>query len=71
VPDEGLGTTLRQTAFFEPKGLFGYLYWYGVVPFHEFIFGNMATRIVEEAEKLDEPSASSATPDYSPAVPLS
>jgi len=56
VPDEGGGTTLRQTAFFEPKGLFGYAYWYGVVPFHEFIFGNMATRIVEEAEKLDEPA---------------
>jgi uncharacterized protein YbjT (DUF2867 family) len=53
LPDEGLGTTLRQTAFFEPKGLFGYAYWYAVVPFHEFIFGNMAARIVEEAEKPD------------------
>jgi uncharacterized protein YbjT (DUF2867 family) len=51
LPDEGRGTTLRQTAFFEPKGLFGYAYWYAVVPFHEFIFGNMATRIVAEAEK--------------------
>jgi len=51
LPDEGRGTTLRQTAFFEPKGLFGYAYWYAVVPFHEFIFGNMASRIVAEAEK--------------------
>jgi hypothetical protein len=52
LPDESSGTNLRQTAFFEPRGLFGYAYWYGVVPFHEFIFGNMAKRIVEEAEKL-------------------
>lgn len=66
--DDAGGTTLRQTAFFEPRGVFGYLYWYAVLPFHEFIFGNMAARIVEEAEKLEEPSASAA---YSPAVPLS
>jgi uncharacterized protein YbjT (DUF2867 family) len=51
VPDGHGGTTLRQTAFFEPKGLFGFAYWYGVVPFHEFIFGNMATRVVQEAEQ--------------------
>jgi hypothetical protein len=69
VADDAGGTTLRQTAFFEPRGVFGYLYWYAVVPFHEFIFGNMATRIVEEAEKLGEPSASAAA--YSPAAPLS
>ncbi len=60
LPDEGSGTTLRQTAFFEPRGLFGYAYWYGVVPFHEFIFGNMATRIIEEAEKLERPRSNAA-----------
>ncbi|GAC1420354.1 MAG: SDR family oxidoreductase [Candidatus Velthaea sp.] len=48
----GTGTTLRQTAFFEPRGIFGYAYWYSVVPFHELIFGNMAKRIAEEAELL-------------------
>jgi uncharacterized protein YbjT (DUF2867 family) len=52
VPNATGGTTLRQTAFFEPRGLFGYAYWYAVLPFHEFIFGNMARRIVEEAELL-------------------
>jgi uncharacterized protein YbjT (DUF2867 family) len=60
LPDEGSGTTLRQTAFFEPKGLFGYVYWYAVIPFHEFIFGNMATRIVQEAEQLDAEAAAPA-----------
>ena len=43
-------TSLRQTAFFDPRGVFGYLYWYGVLPFHGPIFGNMASRIVREAE---------------------
>jgi len=47
----GSGTRLRQTAFFEPRGIFGYAYWYSVVPFHELIFGNMAKRIVQEAER--------------------
>jgi len=48
----GAGTALRQTAFFEPRGILGYAYWYSVVPFHALIFGNMAKRIVAEAELL-------------------
>jgi uncharacterized protein YbjT (DUF2867 family) len=43
-------TCMRQTAFFEPRGIFGYLYWFCVLPFHEFIFGNMAKRVVADAE---------------------
>ena len=39
-----------QTAFFEPRGLAGYLYWYAVAVFHDFIFANMAKRIVLAAE---------------------
>lgn len=50
------GTTLHQTAFFEPKGLFGYIYWYGIIPFHAIIFGRMATKIVKTAE--DNPVSS-------------
>lgn len=41
----------KQTAFFEPRGLFGYLYWYSVAVFHGLIFGNMATRIVKAAQQ--------------------
>ncbi len=48
-PSDG-GSTLRQTAYFEPRGLFGYLYWYSVAVFHEWVFSSMATRIVREAE---------------------
>jgi uncharacterized protein YbjT (DUF2867 family) len=49
-PSESGAATLRQTAFFEPRGLIGFLYWYGVAIFHEWVFGRMATRIVREAE---------------------
>ena len=52
VPCENGGTRLLQIAFFEPRGIAGLLYWYGVLPFHEFVFDNMATRIVREAETI-------------------
>lgn len=37
--------TLHQIATFRPKGLWGRLYWYSLVPFHFFIFGGMIKRI--------------------------
>jgi uncharacterized protein YbjT (DUF2867 family) len=39
---------LRQTATFRPKGLWGRLYWYSVLPFHYFIFNGMIDNIVRE-----------------------
>ena len=36
---------LHQIATFRPKGLFGRLYWYSLVPFHFFIFGGMIKNI--------------------------
>ena len=48
---DGTGSALRQTAFFEPRGIFGYLYWYAVAPLHTLIFGKMATRIAQLAER--------------------
>ncbi len=41
--------TLRQTALFEPKGLFGLLYWYGVLPFHGVVFRGMLAGIQRDA----------------------
>jgi uncharacterized protein YbjT (DUF2867 family) len=48
---ESGGSTLRQTAFFDPHGLFGYLYWYALSPLHAVLFGTLANRIAEEAER--------------------
>lgn len=36
---------LIQTATFRPKGLWGRLYWYTMLPFHYFIFGGMIKSI--------------------------
>jgi uncharacterized protein YbjT (DUF2867 family) len=36
---------LHQTATFRPKGIFGRLYWYSMIPFHFFIFDGMIKRI--------------------------
>ena len=35
------GSVIRQTAIFDPKGLFGRLYWYGLFPLHALIFRRM------------------------------
>ncbi len=60
MPGERPGETcLRQTAFFEPRGIFGYAYWFGVFPFHALIFGNMAKRIAREAEERERDAVSS------------
>lgn len=36
---------LHQIATFRPKGIFGRLYWYSMLPFHFFIFNGMIKRI--------------------------
>ncbi|GAA4269482.1 SDR family oxidoreductase [Hyunsoonleella aestuarii] len=43
---------LKQTATFRPRGLWGRLYWYAVLPFHGFIFSGMINKLVEvESQK--------------------
>ncbi len=41
---------LTQTARFKPKGLFGLLYWYSVLPLHNFVFDGMLRGIANSAE---------------------
>ena len=43
-------TLFIQTAFFEPHGLMGLAYWYGLYPFHQLIFSGMARGIVRRSE---------------------
>jgi uncharacterized protein YbjT (DUF2867 family) len=42
-----------QTAFFEPHGLAGLLYWFALYPFHQLIFNGLARAIVRRAEAID------------------
>jgi hypothetical protein len=45
-------TLLIQTAFFAPKGLSGWLYWYGLYPIHAAIFSGMIQRLGWLAETI-------------------
>nr|WP_321222486.1 SDR family oxidoreductase [uncultured Psychroserpens sp.] len=38
---------LKQTATFRPRGLWGRLYWYAVLPFHGLIFNGMINKLVD------------------------
>jgi hypothetical protein len=40
---------LRQTASFDPAGLAGLLYWYGVYPLHAAVFRGMLAGIARAA----------------------
>lgn len=40
-----IDNTLIQTATFRPKGVFGRLYWYAVLPFHGVIFKGLSKRL--------------------------
>lgn len=50
LPDPG-GSRVEQTAFFEPHGILGYLYWYSVLPFHRFVFPGLVGALKQEAEE--------------------
>ena len=46
VMPQGAGSIVRQTALFDPVGLFGQIYWYGLYPVHRFVFSRMLRGIV-------------------------
>jgi len=40
---------LSLTAYYQPRGIFGILYWYMVMPFHYFVFNNLIDQIEKRA----------------------
>jgi uncharacterized protein YbjT (DUF2867 family) len=42
-------TLLTQTAFFAPKGLLGWAYWYALYPVHRLVFSGMIARLAARA----------------------
>ncbi len=58
IPQEDEGTLLTQTAYFAPRGLAGFLYWYALYPIHGFIFSGMIRKVAERAHglRLDQAS---------------
>lgn len=52
IPQADGKTLLTQTAYFAPRGVAGFLYWYSLYPIHGFIFSGMIRRIAERAQEL-------------------
>jgi len=52
VEPDGDGTTIRQTAVFDPVGLLGLLYWYAVYPLHARVFAGMLRGAASDAADL-------------------
>ena len=51
IEPNSMGSTIRQTASFDPRGLFGILYWYALTPLHAPIFRGMLHQIASLAEQ--------------------
>ena len=60
---DGARSVVTQTATFDPRGVGGRLYWYGVLPFHALIFRGLLRRIGQLALQ-DHPPASPSTFRY-------
>ena len=45
------GSTLRQTAVFDPSGLLGLVYWYGIYPLHAAVFRGTLDGIARAAQR--------------------
>jgi uncharacterized protein YbjT (DUF2867 family) len=54
LPDGG--TRLVETAYWHPRGVWGLLYWYAMVPAHLFLFRRMTRAMVRCAERSAAPS---------------
>ncbi len=50
-PGEEGKALLSQIAYFAPKGISGWLYWYGLYPLHALIFSSMIKNLADRAEQ--------------------
>jgi len=51
VEGDDQGSTIRQTALFDPVGLWGLLYWYAIWPLHQAVFRGMLCNLARAAER--------------------
>jgi uncharacterized protein YbjT (DUF2867 family) len=50
VQPTAAGATIRQTALYDPVGLFGLLYWWAIYPLHALVFRTMLRNLARAAE---------------------
>ena len=53
VEPQGAGSIIRQTAIFDPAGVFGLLYWYLSYPLHQLVFAGMLRGIAAAGVRSD------------------
>ncbi len=61
-PDGESYSRVRQTALFDPAGVFGSLYWYALWPIHQYVFEGMLRAIAGRAERGTTPGARRSDP---------
>ncbi len=54
------GVTIRQIAVFDPMGVLGLLYWYGIYPLHTRVFAGMLRGVAQAALRVTDESAGAA-----------
>lgn len=52
VVPNGSESIIRQSAVFDPVGLWGLIYWYGVYPIHSLVFAGMLRGLAKSAETM-------------------
>lgn len=62
--------TLHQVALFQPRGLFGLLYWYAIVPLHHIVFSGMLLGIQREALQIAAIPAKADSGASAPDMPV-
>jgi len=54
VTESESGSCVRQTAIFDPFGLFGLAYWYALYPLHQLVFAGMLRNVVRAGEGFSD-----------------
>ncbi|MCU0226561.1 MAG: SDR family oxidoreductase [Bryobacterales bacterium] len=62
VRPEAAGSTIRQTAIFDPKGILGLAYWYVLYPIHKLMFRGMLRQIAFRAQQWERAAAMKGLP---------
>ena len=52
LPQNDGKTLLTETAYFAPRGIWGFVYWYAMWPFHAFLFNGLIRRLAARARML-------------------
>jgi uncharacterized protein YbjT (DUF2867 family) len=64
VTPDGPDARITQTALFDPVGLLGRAYWYGVYPFHVLVFGGLLAAIANRAAAREDDGRPAGATDH-------